>query len=178
MEGGVNKVELKQVQYRRFFLINRVLILLLLFLVLLDSLFFNFIESTNWEIIGISLAVYILLYKIIYGFCINHYKVVGKIQVFNDHLIIDDENYKSDIKFTIRSIEGDSKFWQIFFLYFYLFFWPKTSMGVQPDGISYIKIKDKKIYFLIQTKQELFELKKILIQGSSIYETQSMYMKF
>lgn len=143
LSGKRSRMELKQVQYKPFFLISRVFIIVLFSIIIIDKFTFNYIETLSSDILYIVFGFSILLYKFVYGF-LGHYTVIGKIKISDNSFSINNKNYYSDIKLKIRSVKGDTEFWQYFLLYFYFFYWPKTSMGIYPDGVNYIEIKQKR----------------------------------
>ncbi len=153
-------MEFKVIRYFRFYKLYRNLVIFILIAFIVDSASIQFINlsfESNYYLLPFTIALIILSFKIIFTF-FDYYKVVGKIFIDNDSIILNG-NLCDEAKVLYVGHYGMNKWYYIPFFIILTFYWPKFGRSFFYDGVNVVICGKEKFYFLSENKNDFIMLK-------------------
>lgn len=148
------------VRYNNLFKICRYIVVFLMMLLITVVIFTDLDQNSNYDSLFLVSGVLTTLYKWIFFF-IGYYNKTDVLFINNEIVNLGEDIYKKEILIYYSGYKGMTSLKYLpLFLIFY-FYYPKSGRSIIHDGINIIKIGNKKLYFLIENKEDFEKLLEI-----------------
>lgn len=155
------------IKYNNLFRLYRYIVVFLITILILIVILTDIDQNSNYDLLFLISGVLTTLYKLIFFF--NSYYKKTDVLFISDNLVnLGEDIYKKDLLISLSGYKGMTslKYLPLFFIFY--FYYPKSGRAIVHDGINEIEIGNKKLYFLIETKEDFKKLLEISQNNSLI----------
>lgn len=147
-------------KYKKLFKLYRYTVVFMITILIFIVILTDIDQNSNYDLLFLISGLLTTLYKLIFFFN-SYYKKTDVLFINNKLVNIGKDIYEKEVLIFLSGYKGMTslKYLPLFFIFY--FYYPKSGRAIVHDGINIIKIGNKKLYFLIETKEDFEKLLEI-----------------